>query len=177
MLFLTALLSVTPALAAGSVYDYLNTSANLAGAKHAYMTGALADPLRAKIVATAKEECGGRYEGVEVAAFEISHSIEVDKQVIHTPNPVNYSLKYTGTTDAKWLVIEAIKCSIHEGHARATLGARYITGKETVDVTYKYVNDNQVGAPVAGPANRSYAPGAKQLESEYQTPYGTKVTL
>lgn len=169
------LLALAPHAQADSVFDYLNSSANLSRAKYAYTKAAESDVQRGKIIAAAKDECGGRYEGTELAFTELSHEIFADKTVLHTPNPKNYSLRYDGTTKAKWLAVETIKCSVHGGHNRSVLSSRIVTGNETMQITFKFVNDTQVGNGAVSNIKRDFAMDAYQLTSEYSTPYGTKI--
>lgn len=173
-LFFSLLLSA-PANA-DSIYDYMNNANNLKAAKAAYVNASTTDAYRLKIIAAAQEECGGRYEGTETVITELAHELFADKTVIRTPNPKNYSLRYDGEAKAKWLVVETIKCSMHGGHNRSVLSSRIVSGVETMQMTWKYVNDNQVGKAAVTNIKRAFALGASELESEYSTPYGTKIT-
>jgi len=169
-----ALLSASPAQA-DTVYDYMNNANNLKAAKAAYATASASDAYRLKIIAAAQDECGGRYEGTESVITELAHELFADKTVLHTPNPKNYSLRFNGEAKAKWLVVETIKCSVHGGHNRSVLSSRIISGTETMQMTWKYVNDNQVGKAVVTNIKRVFSIGAPALEAEYSTPYGTKI--
>lgn len=160
---------------ADSVFDYINTPEFALGASAFYLTKAPAIVQRTNIIAAAQDECGGRYEGTETKIVELSHDVEIDKNVVHTPNPANYKLVYTATSDDRWLMIETIKCSIHEGHMRSVLHASIITGTEKRDVTYTFVNDNQVGNGKVSNTTRTYTLGADQMTAEYKTPYGTVI--
>lgn len=176
LLFLVLSLLSPMSSRADSVYDYMNNANNLKGAKASYQAAAAGDAYRLKIIAAAEEECGGRYEGTETAITELAHELFSDKTILRTPNPKNYSVRYDGETKATWLVVETIKCSMHGGHYRSVLSARIVAGTETMQMTWKYVNDAQVGKAAVTNIKRAYTQGAFQLEAEYRTPYGTKIS-
>lgn len=160
---------------ADSVYDYMNSANNLKGAKASYQAAAAGNAFRLKIIAAAQEECGGRYEGTETVITELAHELFSDKTILRTPNPKNYSVRFDGEAKANWLVVETIKCSMHGGHYRSVLSARIVSGTETMQMTWKYVNDVQIGKAVVTNIKRTYAQGAFQMEEAYRTPYGTKI--
>ncbi len=168
-------LGSTPTFA-GSVYDHINSADFKLGVKASYLASVASNSQRAKIIATAEEECGGRYEGTEIEVTELKHEIDAsDKQVIHTPDPNNYSVKYKATAKNVWQVNETIKCSIHGGHHRSVLHAKIMSGVETAEIVYTYVNDVQESAETVTYLNRKYTPHSSVLQYSYQTPYGTKV--
>jgi len=161
---------------AGSVYDHINSNGFKHGVIAKYLTSVAGNAQRAKIIATAQEECGGRYEGTEISVQELKHEIDAsDKQVTHTPTPGKYSVKYKATSKNVWQVTETIKCSMHGGHHRSVLHARIFSGTEKAEITYNYVDDAQVGAETVSYTSRTYFPHSAVLEYSYQTPYGTKV--
>ena len=176
--FLSAILlmALVSSLAqAGSVYDHINTPAYRAGVVDSYLSKIAGDVQRNKIIATAQDECGGRYEGTEVVITELSHSIEVEKNVIHGSNPDDYSMLYNASSENEFLVVETIQCSLHEGHAKSVLHSQLMSGKETDDVTYVYVGDAQKGEETVSNIQRSYVLGLPQMKDLYQTPYGTVI--
>ena len=160
---------------AGSAFDHVNTSSFAKGMKDYYVAHMALNIYRNKIIAAAKEECGGRYEGTEIKVTEISHEIGLSKSVVNGPVPGTYLLKIHGTTDTHWLVVETIKCSIHSGHAKSVLAAKLMSGTENLNVNYNYVADTQVGTETVSDIVRTYMMGATQLASQYKTPYGTVV--
>lgn len=168
-------LASAPAMA-GSVYDHINSSDFKNGVKASYLASVASNVQRTKLIATAEEECGGRYEGTEIEVTELKHEIDAsDKQVIHTPDPNNYSVKYKASAKNVWQVSETIKCSIHGGHYRSVLHAKVMSGIETAEILYTYVNDTQAGDESVTYLSRKYTPHSSVLQYSYQTPYGTKV--
>lgn len=161
---------------AGSVYDHINSADFKAGVKVSYLSSVAANVQRTKLIALAQEECGGRYEGTEIEVVELKHEIDAsDKQVIHTPDPQDYSVVYNAFSKNVWQVNETIKCSMHGGHHRSVLHAKIFSGVEKAKITYVYVSDTQVGAETAVYTSRTYSPHASVLQYSYQTPYGTKI--
>lgn len=159
---------------AGSVFDHVNTPALADAAKAFYAQAVANHGQRKKIIAAAEDECGGRYEGVETQVLELSHDIEVERHPMEGSD-ADYVLKYTGTSANRWLVTEIIQCSLHGGHSRSVLHARLVTGTESVDVSYHYVNDEQQGDETVSAAKRAFKLGSTQLTGEYKTPYGTAI--
>lgn len=176
LILLTALSFVSLPAFAGSVYDHINSAEFKEGVKASYLASVATNAQRKKIIATAEEECGGRYEGTEIEVTELKHEIDAsDKQVIHTPDPNTYSVKYKASAKNVWQVSETIKCSIHGGHFKSVLHAKVMSGVETAEIVYSYVNDTQSGAESVNYLSRKYTPHSSVLQYSYQTPYGTKV--
>ena len=173
LLFIAIFVSA-PAFA-GSVYDHINTLAFKHGAVNSYLSAIAANANRTNIINTAKDECGGRYEGTEVAIVELSHAIETNKTVVHTANPKDYTLKYDVSSVNQWLVVETIKCSFHGGHYRSVLHSSLVSGTEKAVVSYVYVNDDQVGTETVSNNSMVFGLGADQQTDQYKTPYGTVV--
>jgi hypothetical protein len=174
-LALLALLPISIAQASDSVYSHINTPQFAVGAGTAYAQKIATDVQRAKIIAAAQDECGGRYEGTETKVTELSAGIEIDKNVLHTPRPNDYKLAYAATSENRWLVVETVNCSIHEGHYSSVLHASIVTGTEKSTITYTFVNDKQVGGPAISNTTRTYSLGTTELAGEFKTPYGTVI--
>lgn len=169
-----ALIFATMSAEAGSAFDHVNGPVYLKALKLHY--GANANTIqRKKLIAAAKDECGGRYEGTELDVTELSHETVLDKQVINGPVEGTYKLKVKATTTNKWLVVENIKCSVHGGHNKTVLHARMVSGTEKLDVNYAYVGDTQQGEETVTNVQRTFALGAPTMMSLYSTPYGTKI--
>lgn len=167
---------LAPSAFAGSVYDHVNTNEFKEGVKASYLASVAGDAQRTKIIAAAQEECGGRYEGTQIEVTELKHVIDAsDKRVIHTADPNNYSVVYNVTASLVWQVSETIQCSFHGGHNRSVLHARIMSGTEKASITYKYVNDNQVGDETVSAVSRAYSAHSLVLQYSYQTPYGTEI--
>ena len=153
----------------GPLYDYIATQALTDGAENFYLEKIASNASRAKMIAQAKEECGGRYESTSVNLIELSHLIDTDKQP--SGGPVNYTVVYPTKAKVRWLVVETIACSMVGGHAQSVLHAALVSGVETQTVTYRFVNDQQVGNPVVSDVKRSYKIEAEMLSDQYHIPY------
>ena len=172
----SALFVASASAFAGSVYDHINSADFKAGVIAKYLATVASNVQRGKIIAKAQEECGGRYEGTEIEVTELKHEIDAsDKQVIHTPNPNDYSVVYNAFAKNVWQVSETIKCSIHGGHYRSVLHAKVMSGVEKAQITYNYVNDTQVGTESVIFPSRTYSAHSSVLQYSYQTPYGTVI--
>lgn len=170
----TAVLCAAMGAQAGSAFDHVNGPVYVKAMKIYY--GAHANTVqRQKIIDAAKEECGGRYEGTELSATELSHETVLDKEVTNSPTPGNYQLKIKAKTVNKWLVIETIKCSMHGGHNKSVLHARIVSGTEKMDINYVYVGDVQQGDETVTNVLRTFSLGTPTLTTQYATPYGTKI--
>jgi hypothetical protein len=154
---------------AGSVYTYIATKAFAEGAEKFYLEKIASNEKRAKMIAQAKEDCGGRYESTSVNLIELSHNIDTDK----TPSggTVNYTVAFATDATVRWLVVETIACSMHGGHAQSLLHAALLSGTETETVTYRFVNNRETGSPVVSDVKRAYKMEASELTDQYRVPY------
>jgi len=153
----------------GPLYDYIATQAFADGAENFYFEKIASNDSRAKMIAQAKEECGGRYESTSVNLIELSHFIETDKRP--SGGTVNYTVAYPTEAKVRWLVVETISCSMHGGHAQSVLHAALVSGLETQTVTYRFVNNQQAGNPVVSDVKRTYKIEADELSDQYRIPY------
>jgi hypothetical protein len=153
----------------GELYEHIATQAFADGAKMFYLDKIASDGKRAILIAQAKEECGGRYEGTSVSLIELSHSINTDKHP--SGGTVNYTVAYFTETRVRWLAVETIACSWHGGEAQSVLHAALLSGTETQTVTYRFVNNEQAGDPVMSDVQRAYKIEAGQLSDQYRLPY------
>jgi hypothetical protein len=154
----------------GPLYGYINTQAFADGAKEFYLKTIASDDGRAKLISQAKEECGGRYEGTSLGLIELSHIIETDKRAA-VGSTKNYTVPYFATASVHWLVVETISCSMHGGHNHSVLHAALLSGAETQLVTYKFVNDQDLGGPAVSDLQRVYKIEADELSDQYRIPY------
>jgi hypothetical protein len=160
---------------ADSVFDYINTPEFTKNASVYYLQRVQTNGQRLKLISTAQEECGGRYEGTETKVTELSHEIVLDKNYVRTQDPKSYKLIFDATAESRFLVVETIHCSVHEGHNLSVLHAEIIAGTESRKVIYVIKNDIQQGKATLSRPVHSYKEGALQLSSEYKTPYGTVI--
>lgn len=153
----------------GPLYDYIATKAFADGAENFYLEKLASNEKRAKMIAQAKEECGGRYESTAVNLLELGHLIDTDKQP--SGGPADYTVAFPTKAKVRWLVVETIACSMHGGHAQSVLHSALMSGVETQIVTYHFVNDKQVGSPVVSNLTRTYKIDADELSDQYRAPY------
>lgn len=153
----------------GPLYDYIATKAFADGAEKFYLEKVAANEKRAKMIAQAKDECGGRYESTAVNLMEPSHLIDTDKEP--SGGPVDYTVAFPTKAQARWLVVETIACSMHGGHAQSVLHAALMSGVETQTVTYHFVKDRQVGKPIVTNLKRAYKIDSYELSDQYRVPY------
>jgi hypothetical protein len=153
-----------------SVYEYIDTPAFADSAREFYLKTIAPDVNRQKLIAQAKDDCGGRYEGTSVSLVELSHSIETDKNPPEHPGR-SYTLYFLTKATVRWLAVETISCSILDGHAQSLLHAAFVTGTETERVTYHYVNDKETGKPSVSDVKRVYKLDAGLLTDQYGLPY------
>ena len=165
-----AAMAPLPSANRGLVYDYIATPAFGEGAKKFYVDAIASDANRQKLIAQAKDECGGRYEGTAVNLVQLSQVIDVEKNPPEHPGR-SYTLYYLTEANAHWLLVETISCSILDGHAQSLLHAVFLSGTETERVTYHFVGDNQVGKPAVSDVKRVYKIDADTLTDQYNTPY------
>lgn len=175
-LFTLVFLTGLQARAVDTVYDYINTPAFRARAEDFYKKQVESDVVRSKIIAQAKDDCGGRYEGTQISFVELSHAIEVGKDVIHTNNPNNYQLVFDSSAKTAWLAVETITCSLHGGHSRSVLKSIIVKGIETMKLTYTYVNDKQVGKAKISDIKREFSMYEPQLEKFQSAPYDSPLS-
>jgi hypothetical protein len=154
----------------GSLYSYIDTPAFADGAKKFYLETIGSNDKRKNMIAEAKTECGGRYEGTSAVLVELSHTIESDKNPT-VNNPKDYTVSFFTKASVQWLVVETISCSMHGGHNQSVLHAALLTGTETQTVTYHYVNDKETGSPVVRDLHRAYTIDADELTDRYRAPY------
>jgi hypothetical protein len=162
--------SVATATNRGSLYNYIDTSEFADGAKKFYLQTIASNEKRKTLIAGAKEECGGRYEGTSVALIELSHAIETEKSPT-AGNDKDYTVPYFAKASVHWLVVENISCSMHGGHNQSVLHAALLTGAETQRVTYHFVNGKEIGSPVVSDLRRAYTIDADELSDQYRIPY------
>ena len=154
-----------------AIHKYIYTKAFVDGAKAFYLKEIDRDPQRKKIIATAQEECGGRYESPSIHLTELSHEISSEKGR-PVGNDKNYTLTYSPAIDVNWLLVETISCSASQAsHSQSILHAVLLSGNESVDVNFRYVNDKQSGEPTISNVKRTYTIGASQFQDQYKTPY------
>lgn len=159
-----------PSANPGSVFDYIDTPAFADGAKEFYRKSVASNQKRTSMIASAKEECGGRYEGTSLRVIELSHSIEADKRQA-IGNAKDYVVPYDAKADVRWLALETISCSVHGGHDQAVLHASLLGGTETQIITYHFVNDRESGSPAVTDVRRVYKIEADLLAGQYRVPY------
>lgn len=155
----------------GLVWDYVNTDAFSQGAKQFYLKEIVSNAQRAKIIATAEEECGGRYEGTSIHLTQFSHTINSDRSGI-IRGEKEYTVTYTASTASRWLLVETLSCSFHGGHSQSVLHAVLLGGHESMNVIYRHANDREgaIGSPVINNVKRTYSIDAEQFQDQYKVP-------
>ena len=153
----------------GPLYDYIATQAFADGAQNFYLKKIVTNDSRAKLIAPAKKECGGRYESTSVDLIELNHVIETEKRP--SGGTVNFTVAYDTDAKVRWLAVETIACSMHAGHAQSVLHAALVSGVETQTVTYRFVNEKQAGKPVVSDLKRTYNIEADEFSDQYRVPY------
>jgi hypothetical protein len=152
------------------IHAYIDSQEFRDGAKAFYLAKVRAMPQRAKMIASAEEECGGRYEGAAVNFVELSHVIEAEKKLPKDRNP-DVALGAI-SIDVQWLVVETIACSATQAwHAKTVVYATLMSGRESVDVAFPLAEDKAGSRATVSNVKRDYAMGAPQFENLYKTPY------
>jgi len=152
------------------IHDYINTREFRDGARAFYLAKAAGVTQRAKMIADAKEECGGRFEGTAVNVVELSHVIEAEKKFPKDRNP-DVALGSI-SIDVQWLVVETIACSATQAwHAQTVVYATLMSGRESVDVAFPLADDKAGSPATVSNVKHDYTMGTAQFENQYKTPY------
>jgi hypothetical protein len=152
------------------IHAYIDSKEFRDGAKTFYLAKVKAVPQRAKMIASAEEECGGRYEGTTVQFIELGHVIEGEKKFPKDRDP-DVALGSI-SIDVQWLVVETIACSATQAwHGKTLLYATLMSGRESVDVAFPLA-EGKAGSPATvSNVQRDYTMSAAQFENMYKTPY------
>lgn len=164
----------------GRLYEFVATPSFAKEAKDFYLKSAALDARRTVLIAKAKDDCGARYEGTSVTLIELAHMFDSTRREV-IGHGHSYAIPYETVARMRWLVVETLSCSSHEGHDQSVLNAVVLSGSETALVTYRYVHGwkqkgfftggREIRPPAPRDVKRSYKIDGPALADQFRAPY------